>query len=74
LIGCSTFLTAGHCIGDAWRASFVFCRDLSVVSMAQHLELRLPAGDVAVLKLGAAVECRTDAIQSTAPAFGAPPP
>ena len=60
LIGCSTFLTAGHCVQGHPASEFqVFLPNAGifpVVSIAVHPSYDFPAGDVAVLKLGAAVD------------------
>ena len=78
LIGCSTFLTAGHCVdGLAPSDFFVYLPNagiFSVVSLAQHPSFDFPAGDVAVLKLGTAVTgvAPTAIATTSAPAFGTP--
>jgi hypothetical protein len=77
LIGCATFLTAGHCVdGLAPSDFFVFLPNAGifpVVAIAQHPSFDFPAGDVAVLKLGIAVTgvAPTAIASSAAPAFGA---
>lgn len=76
LIGCATFLTAGHCVeGLAPSDFFVFLPNAGifpVISIAQHPSYDFPAGDVAVLKLGVAVTgvAPTAIASSAAPAFG----
>jgi hypothetical protein len=59
LIGCSTFLTAGHCVDGRSPSEFqVFLPNAGifpVISIVQHPSFDFPAGDVAVLKLGTAV-------------------
>ncbi len=76
LIGCSTFLTAGHCVDGRVPAElFVFLPHAGifpVTSIAQHPSFNFPAGDVAVLKLAsAAVGVAPTAIETTsAPPFG----
>jgi hypothetical protein len=60
LIGCSTFLTAGHCVaGDLNPASYsVFLQHagfFNVASIALHPDFNFPVGDVAVLKLSTPV-------------------
>jgi hypothetical protein len=59
LIGCSTFLTAGHCVeGRSASDFYVYLPNagiFTVASLAQHPSYDFPAADVAVLKLGAAV-------------------
>ncbi len=78
LIGCSTFLTAGHCIdGRSPSELFVYLPHAGifpVTSVAQHPDYDFPAADVAVLKLGTAVEgIAPTAIETTsAPPFGTP--
>ncbi len=60
LIGCSTFLTAGHCVEGRTPGDFqVFLPNagiFAVTSLAQHPSYDFPAGDVAVLKLATAVQ------------------
>src|SRR5436853_1187529 len=60
LIGCSTFLTAGHCVEGRVPTDFhVFLPNagiFTVASIAQHPSYNFPAADIAVLKLGAAVD------------------
>lgn len=74
LIGCSTFLTASHCVEGRSPSEFqVFLPHAGmfpVISMAQHPSYDFPAGDVAVLKLGTAVE----GVAPTAIETGAAPP
>ncbi len=72
LIGCSTFLTAGHCVeGLTPGVLHVFLPNaglFSVMSIALHPEYDFPAADVAVLKLVAAVDgLAPSAIESSAP-------
>ena len=59
LIGCRTFLTAGHCMtGVAPQEIWVFLQHaglLTVESIARHPDYDFPAADVAVLRLGAPV-------------------
>jgi hypothetical protein len=60
LIGCQTFLTAGHCVeGDLNPAHYsVFFQHagfFAVQSIALHPSYNFPVGDVAVLKLATAV-------------------
>lgn len=59
LIGCETFLTAAHCVDGLSPAGFfVFLQHagiFSVTSIARHAAYDFPVADVAVLKLGAAV-------------------
>lgn len=74
LIGCSTFLTAGHCVDGRSASEFqVFLPHAGifpVVSIAQHPSFDFPAADVAVLKLGVAV----DGVAPTAIGTSAAPP
>jgi len=61
LIGCETFLTAGHCVeGNLSPSShLVFLQHagfFTVTSVALHPAYVFPPADVAVLKLGAAVD------------------
>lgn len=79
LIGCSTFLTAAHCIEDDPSPSryFVFLQHggvFSVTSMASHPSYDFPVADVAVLKLESAVTgirpTRINDVQD--PPFGTP--
>jgi hypothetical protein len=78
LIGCSTFLTAGHCVeGRSAAELFVYLPHAGifpVATIAQHPSFDFPAGDVAVLKLGTAVSgVAPTAIDTTAaPPFGTP--
>ncbi len=79
LIGCQTFLTAGHCVADNLSPAHytVFLQHagfFSVSSIALHPDFNFPVGDVAVLKLGAPVNgIRPTAINTTAsPAAGLP--
>lgn len=78
LIGCSTFLTAAHCVeGRVPPELFVYLPNAGifpVTSIAQHPAYDFPAADVAVLKLGAAVEgIAPSVIESvSAPPFGTP--
>jgi hypothetical protein len=78
LIGCSTFLTAGHCVEGRSPSEFqVFLPHAGmfpVTSIALHPSFDFPAADVAVLKLGAAVVgVAPTAIEATAaPAPGTP--
>ena len=60
LIGCETFLTAGHCVEDDLQpASYVVFLQhagfFDVSSVALHPDYDFPVGDVAVLKLSTAV-------------------
>jgi Trypsin/Bacterial pre-peptidase C-terminal domain len=59
LIGCRTFLTAGHCVsGIAPQEIWVYLQHaglLTVESIARHPDYDFPAADVAVLRLGAPV-------------------
>ncbi len=77
LIGCATFLTAGHCVEGLGPSNFfVYLPNagiFSVVSVAQHPSYDFPAGDVAVVKLGTAVTgvAPTAIATTSAPAFGA---
>ena len=72
LIGCQTFLTAGHCVADDLNAAHytVFLQNagfFSVASIALHPDFNFPVGDVAVLKLGTAVNgIRPSALNTTA--------
>jgi Trypsin/Bacterial pre-peptidase C-terminal domain len=72
LIGCQTFLTAGHCVADDLNPSHytVFLQHagfFSVTSVALHPTFTFPVGDVSVLKLGASVNgIRPTAINTTA--------
>jgi hypothetical protein len=74
LIGCQTFLTAGHCVADDLDPGHytVFLQNagfFSVTSIALHPDFNFPIGDVAVLKLGTAVNgIRPAAINTTAAA------
>ena len=76
LIGCETFLTAGHCVEGHAPSDFrVFLPNagmFAVASIAQHPDYDFPAADVAVLKLGApVVGVAPSAILTTsAPPFG----
>lgn len=79
LIGCQTFLTAGHCVADDLNPNHytVFLQNagfFSVASVALHPDFNFPAGDVAVLKLGSTVNgIRPTPINTTAtPATGLP--
>jgi hypothetical protein len=60
MIGCSTFLTAGHCVEGRSASEFrVFLPNAGifpVISIALHPSYDFPAADVGVLKLGTAVE------------------
>jgi hypothetical protein len=61
LIGCQTFLTAGHCVADDLNPNHytVFLPNagfFSVTSIALHPDFNFPVGDVAVLKLATAVD------------------
>ncbi len=60
LIGCQTFLTAGHCVVDDlnpnhYTVFFQHAGFFSVTSIALHPDFDFPVGDVAVLKLASAV-------------------
>jgi len=59
LIGCQTFLTAGHCVEGMTASDFtVFLPSggfFSVTSIALHPSFSFPETDVAVIKLGAPV-------------------
>lgn len=59
LIGCETFLTAGHCVEGNTAADYiVFLPNagfFSVASIALHPSYEFPQTDVAVMKLGALV-------------------
>ena len=77
LIGCQTFLTAGHCVADDLNPAHytVFLQHagfFSVTSIALHPDFDFPVGDVAVLSLGAAINgIRPTPINTTAaPAVG----
>ncbi|HVO25695.1 MAG TPA: trypsin-like serine protease [Candidatus Margulisiibacteriota bacterium] len=77
LIGCQTFLTAGHCVADDlnpnhYTVFFQHAGFFSVSSIALHPDFNFPVGDVAVLKLGSAVNgIRPTPINTTAaPATG----
>jgi hypothetical protein len=78
LIGCSTFLTAGHCVENRTQDElFVYLPNagiFSVAGFAQHPSYNFPAGDVAVLKLATAVEgVRPAGIETSAAVpFGTP--
>lgn len=78
LIGCSTFLTAGHCVEGRLPTDFyVFLPNagiFTVASIAQHPSYDFPAADVAVLKLGTAVDgvAPTAIATTSAPPFGTP--
>ena len=57
MIGCQTFLTAGHCVADDLDPTHytVFLQNagfFSVKSIALHPDFNFPVGDVAVLSLG----------------------
>ncbi len=61
MIGCETFLTAGHCVENNLNPSshLVFLQHagfFTVTSVALHPDYVFPPADVAVLKLGAAVD------------------
>ena len=76
LIGCSTFLTAGHCIeGRTPGEFFVYLPNagvFAVASIALHPSYHFPAADVGVLKLAAPVTgVAPTAIETdAAPPFG----
>lgn len=75
LIGCQTFLTAGHCVADDGNPLryFVYLQNAglySVTSVALHPDFDFPVGDVAVLKLGAPVTGISPTPIDTAGAFG----
>ncbi|MCC6765351.1 MAG: trypsin-like serine protease [Deltaproteobacteria bacterium] len=78
LIGCSTFLTAGHCVeGRSPSELFVYLPHAGifpVASIAQHPGYDFPAADVAVVKLATPVEgvAPTAIETSSAPPFGTP--
>jgi hypothetical protein len=77
LIGCSTFLTAGHCVEGKAPGDFrVFLPNagiFAVTSIAQHPSYNFPAADVAVLKLASAVTgVAPTALQTTSVPFGTP--
>ncbi len=77
LIGCSTFLTAGHCVEGKSPGDFrVFVPNagiFAVASIAQHPSYDFPAADVAVLKLvGAVTGVAPTALQTAAVPFGTP--
>jgi hypothetical protein len=79
LIGCQTFLTAGHCVADDLNPNHytVFLQQagfFSVASVALHPDFDFPVGDVAVLKLGSSVNgIRPTSINTTAtPPTGLP--
>lgn len=59
MIGCSTFLTAAHCVENRPANSFfVFLPQagmFSVASVKMHPTFDFPAGDVAIVKLGTPV-------------------
>jgi hypothetical protein len=60
MIGCETFLTAGHCVEDDLDPAgyLVFLQHagfFTVTTVALHPDYTFPPGDVAVLKLGAPV-------------------
>lgn len=59
MIGCSTFLTAAHCVENRSASDFfVFLPQagmFSVASFQMHPTFDFPAGDVAVVKLGAPI-------------------
>jgi hypothetical protein len=77
LIGCQTFLTAGHCVADDldpthYRVFLQHAGLFNVTSIALHPDFNFPVGDLAILKLTAAVDgIRPTAINSTVdPAAG----
>ncbi len=75
LIGCSTFLTAGHCVAGRTASEFhVYLPNagiFAVQSIAHHPAYDFPAADVAVLKLATpVVGVAPSAIETTS----APPP
>lgn len=78
MIGCSTFLTAGHCVeGRVPSELFVYLPHvgiLPVATIAQHPSFDFPAGDVAVLKLATPVTGVAPSVIDTtaAPPFGTP--
>jgi Trypsin/Bacterial pre-peptidase C-terminal domain len=78
LVGCETFLTAGHCVHGFNPSAFhVFIPSagfFEVASIAVHPGFAFPDGDVAVLKLAAPVDgVAPSAINATAaPLFGSP--
>jgi len=59
LIGCRTFLVAGHCVEDLFPdETWVYLQHaglLTVSSVTRHPDFGFPVADVAVLKLGAPV-------------------
>ena len=60
LIGCQTFLTAGHCVEDDLDPSsyFVYLQHaglFAVTSVTLHRDYEFPVGDVAVLRLATPV-------------------
>lgn len=75
LIGCSTFLTAAHCVEGRSASDFhVFLPHagmFSVASITPHPSYDFPAADVAVVKLGTAVEGVAPSVIETG---SAPPP
>ncbi len=77
LIGCSTFLTAGHCVeGRDPDELWVFLPNagvFAVQSIARHPSYDFPAADVGVLKLASAVtRVVPTAIETTTVPFGTP--
>ncbi len=79
LIGCQTFLTAGHCVeGDTNPSHYaIFLQHagfFSVSSIVVHPDFDFPVGDVAVFKLAAPVDgIRPTPIDTTrTPATGTP--
>ena len=72
LIGCQTFLTAGHCVSDDLNPShytvfFQHAGFFAVTSVALHPDFNFPVGDVAVLKLATAINgIRPTPINTTA--------
>lgn len=79
LIGCETFLTAGHCVdGDLIPSHYsVFLQHagfFNVSSITMRPDFNFPVGDVAVIKLSTAVTAiaPTPIDSTTAPPFGTP--
>lgn len=78
MIGCSTFLTAGHCVEGRVASDFqVYLPNagiFAVASIAQHPSYDFPAADIAVLKLATPVDGVAPSVIETvgAPAFSSP--
>jgi len=79
LIGCQTFLTAGHCVANDLNPTHytVFLQHagfFSVKNIALHPDFNFPVGDVAVLSLANSIDgIRPTPINTTsAPAAGVP--